>query len=1121
MLLGMFFPGNQALSQGSGKALDFDGSNDWVDCSGGSGSKVSAASLGLPTRDITVEAWVFPRTFQTWDAVVGFLQDNGTFERGWDIELRNGGRFAFTLESVAGGGLTYMESSSTFSTNEWYHIAGTYDGTTMKLYVNGILEASSTAESGDINYDDSWLAVGMYKDDNEENATDAVIDEVRIWNVAKTETQIRAAMCHKLTGSETGLVSYYKMDSATGSTMYDYAGSNDGALTNMTVPGDWVTSGAAIGDTSMYVYPTATLTMPSALHGSLEINTIGGSPDGIHVYRVDELPNSLTGVSIPADNYTSFGVFAANGATPSYTAVYHYGAYPTAVTDESSIILYSRDGNDDATWANTGAVLNTGAKTLTRTGMPSIQEFFLGNFPTATCNAPSALGASGITAFTADLDWTTGGSGMWNIEYGPTGFTPGTGTKVLGITANPYNLPGLTPSTSYDYYVQDSCPGLGSSFWTGPMNFTTLASTAHVGAGIALDFDGVDDWVDCSGGGGAKVSASSLSLPTTAITVEAWVKPGVYNTWDAIVSFLQDNGSFERGWDLELRSGNKFGFTLKSTGTSALTYMETGKSFEVDEWYHIAGTYDGTTMKLYVNGILEASSTSQSGDIDYDDSWLAIGMYKDDNEALATDAQIDEVRIWDMARSESQIREYMCQKLTGSESGLVSYFQLNDGTGTTATDMGPAGNNGTLTSMDPGSDWVWSGAALGDTSVYEYASSWGSVSLALTASGFGTFTMDNIDAYPNGVHLYQVNSTPNSTSGIVDPGSTGAYFGTFIVGNRPNLYSITYDYSGYSTAVANEANLSLYNRGDNSILDWTNAGSKLQTSLDILTNDSVGSRREFIIADFSPVTCPAPTELSAYNLTLSDADLKWVTGGASTWNLEWGDYGFAPGTGTMVAGLSLPVHNLTGLGASVSYDFYVQDDCGGSTESVWSGPFTFTTVNPCPDPIGLFADNITSSTADINWTAGGAPSGWNIQWGFAGFTLGTGIVTPTTSNPHTLGPMSASTTFDVYVQSDCDSLESNWIGPITFTTDSVGTGVDQLADQSVNVYPNPASQSLHVEVAGEFDYKVVIYSMMGRKMVATRNTVVDLAGFSDGIYLLTLTDESGRRIYSRKITVLK
>lgn len=90
-----------------------------------------------------------------------------------------------------------------------------------------------------------------------------------------------------------------------------------------------------------------------------------------------------------------------------------------------------------------------------------------------TCLMPTALTASTPTATTANLGWTANGTTTWNIEWDTTGFTPGTGTMINGTTTNPHNLIGLTPATSYQFYIQADCGGSGTSAWAGPFTFIT------------------------------------------------------------------------------------------------------------------------------------------------------------------------------------------------------------------------------------------------------------------------------------------------------------------------------------------------------------------------------------------------------------------------------------------------------------------------------------------------------------------------------------------------------------------------------------------------------------------------------------------------------------------------
>ena len=61
----------------------------------------------------------------------------------------------------------------------------------------------------------------------------------------------------------------------------------------------------------------------------------------------------------------------------------------------------------------------------------------------------------------------------------------------------------------------------------------------------------------------------------------------------------------------------------------------------------------------------------------------------------------------------------------------------------------------------------------------------------------------------------------------------------------------------------------------------------------------------------------------------------------------------------------------------------------------------------CVDPIALTAGNVTSSSADLSWTALGTETAWNIQYGAAGFTPGSGTVVNVTTNPYTLTGLTA------------------------------------------------------------------------------------------------------------------
>ncbi len=78
----------------AGNALDFDGSNDWVDATNNAGNKQSAAALGLPTKDITIEAWVYPRSYANYKAIASFIQHNSGTQSGWNLGMVSGNKFS-------------------------------------------------------------------------------------------------------------------------------------------------------------------------------------------------------------------------------------------------------------------------------------------------------------------------------------------------------------------------------------------------------------------------------------------------------------------------------------------------------------------------------------------------------------------------------------------------------------------------------------------------------------------------------------------------------------------------------------------------------------------------------------------------------------------------------------------------------------------------------------------------------------------------------------------------------------------------------------------------------------------------------------------------------------------
>lgn len=114
----------------------------------------------------------------------------------------------------------------------------------------------------------------------------------------------------------------------------------------------------------------------------------------------------------------------------------------------------------------------------------------------ATCFPPINLTASNITSDSAELEWTeTGTATLWDIEYGPSGFTP-TGTPTNSGVTNPFLLTGLNSQTSYDFYIRADCGAVdGLSIWSGPFSFTTACAVFT--APFTEDFESSSLSINC------------------------------------------------------------------------------------------------------------------------------------------------------------------------------------------------------------------------------------------------------------------------------------------------------------------------------------------------------------------------------------------------------------------------------------------------------------------------------------------------------------------------------------------------------------------------------------------------------------------------------------------------
>ncbi|MDG2021795.1 MAG: metallophosphoesterase [Phycisphaerales bacterium] len=149
-------------------------------------------------------------------------------------------------------------------------------------------------------------------------------------------------------------------------------------------------------------------------------------------------------------------------------------------------------------------------------------------------------------------------------------------------------------------------------------------------------------------------------LATDAVTIEAWVSIDMPTQWGGVVGAIQDNAEAETGMILGYGFEKPY-FGIASTGVDdadgKLTYMESSKPYEIGKWHHLVGTYDGTTMRLYLDGEPVAESRDQSGPVRFrGDEPLVIGGYLDRNEDHGLDGRLLEVSILPEAISAAEVR---------------------------------------------------------------------------------------------------------------------------------------------------------------------------------------------------------------------------------------------------------------------------------------------------------------------------------------------------------------------------------------------------------------------------------------------------------------------------------
>jgi len=318
-------------------------------------------------------------------------------------------------------------------------------------------------------------------------------------------------------------------------------------------------------------------------------------------------------------------------------------------------------------------------------------------------------------------------------------------------------------------------------------------ATVLVTPGNALNFDGTDDYISIA-------DANAIDL-TTNYTLEAWIRPTNFSTNAGIISKSQTNTS--AGYYLGLSNSSPF------TGLSFDGLQTANGILEAGKWYHIAAVNNGGTRTLYVNGI----ATPLTGTVistAINTQALTIGVHNLQTPRYFS-GSIDEVRIWNIAKQESEIKEFMFNTISASTNNLVKYFNFDNGiAGGTNTglnilqELTSNPNNGTLTNMaltGATSNWVESYAMI----IPEAKQESSKTTTGFTANWLppSISNLQNVDHY-----LLDVSTNSNFSSFV--PG----YNAAIINGTSQNITGLTPNTTYYyrvranKTAVSNQGGFS-------------------------------------------------------------------------------------------------------------------------------------------------------------------------------------------------------------------------------------------------------------------------------------------------------------------------
>jgi len=626
---------------------------------------------------------------------------------------------------------------------------------------------------------------------------------------------------------------------------------------------------------------------------------------------------------------------------------------------------------------------------------PNIQFNYLDGTPPA-CLAPNALTATNLTSASAQLGWTENGTAtLWNIEYGVSGFTPGAGTTLSGVT-NSYLLNGLTSNTIYQYYVQADCGGGDFSTWSGPITFRTLceAFTVPFSEGFNSTSTTESCWTvlndNADGDTWDTNYATNPFEGDQSAMINTDFNAGANNDW-LISPTITLTGNQRLKFHYRVQSAgepNDFELLLSTTGNSPASFTNT----------LIANTsYSNIT---YVEQVVDISA--YSGDVN-------IAWHVPNGGLDGWRLYIDNVIVEDIP-SCVEPNTILASNVTSSTVDL----SWTDGSGGAQFDYEYA-------IQAPGTGIpATAGAQIGDVTV--------------VGEGF------DINGDPLAANTtYEVYVRADCGGGDFSP-----WIGPITFTTLCNTFVAPYT-EGFENAGAIP---SCWNMSGSENWLFSNApGFNHIGNNGVITGSTTSGGYFAWVDDSSPDTSNATltspmidvTALSVPRLTFFELSNNEGVAN-STLNVEvWDGAAWNPmatyntnTTGWEKRIIDLSTLTITG---DIQVRFIIVEAVANFYDDIAIDDVTIEETPSCLEPTLFAFDTVGTDSVTVSWTAGAGETEWEyvIQAQGTGVPAGAGI--STTSNPLTISGLSSNTPYEIYLRAVCTLTEQSiWVGPFNVQT---------------------------------------------------------------------------------------